>query len=258
MLPVILALIACRPVLTADGDPAGAPWRWNATLERVVSDAGLVDYEALRDERQSLDDYVTWLALPARFAGRIKADRHAMWLNAYNALVLHQVLERDLPGSVLDVQGWLPMAGSGFFVETTFDVGGQTVSLSDIEHEKLRLRELDLRDHAALNCASASCPPLRAGLYPEQGLEDALDQAMARWVDDDARGVRIEDGQAVFSPIFDWYARDFATWGHGASLCGIAASYATGSKKAALEGLDRQGCPHRFATYDWSLNRASR
>lgn len=255
---MILGLLACRPVLEAEGDAAGAPWRWNATLQRVVTEDGLVDYERLRDERQSLDDYVAWLALPARQGGRIKADRHAMWINAYNALTLFQVLERDLPGSVLDVEGWLPMSGSGFFLETTFVVGGQTVSLSDIEHEKLRLRELDLRDHAALNCASASCPPLRAGLYPDDGLNAALDEAMARWVDDDARGVRIEGDQVVFSPIFEWYARDFASWGHGRSLCGIAADYASGAKKAALQGLDREGCAHRFGSYDWSLNRASR
>lgn len=254
---MILALLACRPMLQAQGDPAGARWRWDARLQEVVDADGAVDYAQLADDRQALDDYVAWLAQPARFGGRIKADRHAMWLNAFNALVIFQVLERDVSGSVLDVDGWLPFEGSGFFVETTFDVGGQTVSLADIRDEKIRLRELDLRDHAALVAGCRSCPPLRPGLYPEEALDAALDEAMERWIALD-RTVSIEDDRAVFAPTFDRYARDFEQWGHGQSRCAVAARYATGSKKAGLNGLDARGCPHGFSTEDWSLNRASR
>lgn len=254
---MILALLACRPVLRADGDAAGARWRWDETLRSVVDAEGRVDYDRLAEDPQPLHDYVAWLAQPARFGGRIKDDRHAMWLNAFNAFVIFEVLERGVQGSVLEVEGWLPFEGSGFFVETTFDVGGQIVSLADIRDEKIRLRELDLRDHAALVSGCASCPPLRPGLYPDDALDLALDQAMEGWVALD-RTVSIQEGQAVFAPTFDRYARDFERWSQGESLCGIAERYARGPRKAALKGLDEQGCPHRFGTEDWSLNRVSR
>lgn len=255
---ILLLSIGCRTVLTADGDAAGAPWRWNALLEHAVTSDGRVDYDVVEAERQALDDYVVWLSRPAVYGGPLKVDRHAFWVNAYNALTIFQVLERGRPASVMDVGGILPMAGSGFFVETAFDVGGVNLSLSEIEHEKLRMVELDFRDHAAINCASASCPPLRAGLYDADLLDEQLDEQMALWVADDARGVRVEADQAVFSPIFDWYARDFEFPGHGDSLCALTARFAEGDKKSALERLDREGCPHRFAVYDWSLNHSPR
>ena len=255
---MILLALGCRAVLPAEGTPAGAPLRWDRTLREVVTADGRVDYDALEAQRASLDDYVVWLEQPASFSGRISADRHAFWINAYNALTLYQVLERGRPASVMDVPGVLPLPGSGFFLETAFDVGGEWFSLSEIEHEHLRMKELDYRDHAALNCASGGCPPLRAGLYSQGALRRELDEAMARWVDDPARGVRIDDdlGLVWFSPIFEWYGLDFALGDHEDSLCALTAGFASEPLAARLRAFDARGCPHRFTEYDWNLNTA--
>ncbi len=236
-----------------DREPAAA---YANLLERVVTEDGLVDYDALEADREPLDRYVAWLAGdPMR--GRQSMDRHAFWLNAYNALVLYQVLERGRPDSVLDVNGWIPAEGAGFFYETQFKIEQDWLSLSEIENERIRWMELDLRDHSALNCASRSCPPLRAELYRPAQLDRQLKEQMRRWMEDDERGVRIEAGVAVFNPIFDWYARDFEFFSVGKDICEVAAFHVGKEKAAALLELHEQGCPHRFSEYDWRLNDAS-
>lgn len=256
---IALALLGCRQTLepppVAVKDPGR---RWHLALQEVVTDDGLVDYDALEARREDLDAYVAFLGRPNALDGPMKVDRHAFWLNAYNALVIYQVLERGRPASVLDVPGWLPVAGSGFFVETDFRIGRERFSLADIEHERVRMIELDLRDHAALNCASRSCPPLRAGLYVQDGLPAQLDEQMRRWVNDPERGVRIDGDKAVFSAIFEWYARDFELMSAGEDPCTIAAAHADPPLAASLRALAERGCPRTYLPYDWSLNDASR
>lgn len=255
---MIAWLLACRepmpPRVPAARD---AVQRWDLALRAVVTDDGLVDYDALDSRRDDLDVFVAFLARPTTLAGPLKTERHAFWINAYNALTLYQVLERGRPASVLDVPGWLPIPGSGFFLETEFAVGHERLSLSDIEHERVRMLELDYRDHAALNCASRSCPPLRAGLYDQPNLASQLDEQMRRWIADPERGLRIESDVVVFSPIFEWYAKDFAFFSAGEDLCTLAARYADPPLADALRDRAAAGCPHRFFSYDWSLNDAS-
>lgn len=241
------------PVKEAKRDATRA---WEELLGRIVID-GRVDYDTLTAEREALDAYVAWLGSEDAWQGRMTKDWHAQYLNAYNALVLFQVLERGRPASVLDVKGWIPKPGSGFFVETQFPLGVEWLSLSEIEHERLRWKEMDYRDHAAMNCASQSCPPLRAELYRPKDLQAQLDEQMAAWVADDARGLRFEGDEVVFSPIFDWFARDFEFFSAGQSLCEIAAEHAVGKRRVRLTELQAKGCPHRFFAYDWALNDAS-
>jgi hypothetical protein len=253
-----LGLLACRPVLapTVPAPRAEPAEAWDAVLREVVTADGLVDYDLLEARREALDQYVAWIARPRPPAPRDN-PQHAFWLNAYNALVLFAVLEDDCPASVKDVAGWLPMGGSGFFFERAFLVEGRPTSLFEIEHEHLRGTVMDVRDHAALNCASRGCPPLRNETYRSRQLDQQLREQMGRWVDDDARGVRIEAGQAVFSPIFDWYAHDFALFTGEGDLCTTAARFASPPKAERLRELAAEGCPHRFSDYDWSLNDAS-
>jgi hypothetical protein len=252
-----VAMAACRPVLAPKvpaprKDPSPA---YEQLLVRAVSEDGYVDYDVLEEGREALDDYVAWISRPKRV--QRANTQHGFWLDAYNALVLYAVLEDGRPASVKDVPGWIPVGGSGFFLERAFLVQGMPTSLWEIEHERLRGRVMDFRDHAALNCASRSCPPLRAGLYARTPkIDKLLKEQMETWVADEARGVRIEDGQAVFNPIFDWFDHDFRFLNNGDDLCTTVARFSTGERRAALESLAAEGCPHTFFEYDWSLNVA--
>jgi hypothetical protein len=240
-------------VAVPEADPSE---RWGDLLAEAVTPDGFVDYDLIEANRDPLDAYVAWLSHDAILSDKMTGDNHALHLNAYNAFVIYQVLERGKPASVMDVVGRIPVPGSGFFLETAFDLGPDWLSLSEIEHERIRQLELDFRDHAAMNCASRSCPPMRPELYGRGSLQTQLREQFQRWIDDPTRGVRVEEGVAVFSPIFDWYARDFHFWSAGQNLCEMARRYASEQLAGQLKELADAGCPHRFGDYDWSLNDA--
>ncbi len=256
----LLALLGCRETLysPAEAPEKGAQRAYGELLERIVTTDGLVDYDLLEEDREPLDNYVAWLQTENAWKANRPNERPAEWVNAYNALVLFQVLERERPGSVLDVKGFLPVDGAKFFYGTQFPVNdGEYLSLSEIEHERVRHAELDFRVHAALNCASMSCPPLRPKLYAHKGFPQQLREQFSAWVDD-PRGLYFEDDMVVFNPIFDWYANDFEFFSGGQDLCELTSKYTTGKRSQELRKLSAKGCPHRFFEYDWSLNDASK
>ena len=252
---VLLPLaIGCRTAL--DSPAASAPsdaWaRYDALLSEVVTAEGFVDYDALEDSRRPLDEVVRYMA-EHRVTGS-EQERLATWINAYNALVLFAVLAEGRPASVKDVRGTLPVGGSGFFVQRTFALDGTRYSLWNLEHGQIRGNFPDYRVHAALNCASASCPALRASLYEAATLDEQLEEQMRAWVNDPERGVRVVDGQPLFSPIFSWYSSDFRNWSGGQTPCAVAARHAESELAAVLEAHEARGCPLNTFDYDWSLN----
>lgn len=256
LLPLLLAL-GCRESMGPRVDlPEDNPTpRYAALLAKVVTYDGYVDYDALELERGPLDEFVAWMADSRAWKYERPVDRPADFMNAYNALVMYQVLERERPKSVLSVRGWIPVPGARFFATTQFKLGREWLSLSEIEHERVRNSLLDYRVHAALNCASRSCPPMRRDLYTRKSLGIQLREQMGRWVNDD-RGLYFDEDEVVFSPIFEWYGRDFAFWSAGQSLCEIALRYATQARALKLQAAAESGCKHRFFEYDWALNDA--
>lgn len=181
---------------------------WDALLQRHVDERGLVDYPGWRDhidDRAALDAYLAQYARSPEQAAT-GAERHAALLNAYNAFTVRRVLIRELD------------AGDSFWSGSPFKqrihpVGGQEVSLDDIEHRAVR-PEVGYRGHAALVCAALSCPPLWRHAYTAENLEQALDQRMAAWLAyEDLNQFDHEAGTVRISKIFDWFGEDFAAAG---------------------------------------------
>ncbi|TNE88234.1 MAG: DUF547 domain-containing protein [Deltaproteobacteria bacterium] len=259
MRPLLLALtlLGCRQPM--DSPVRSAPetvWEdYDALLQEVVTVDGYVDYDALEANRKPLDALITWFG-EDRLWGRAN-DRGAIWLNAYNAFVLFAVLEEGRPASVHDVEGWLPFEGSGFFYEKAFAIDANRYSLWEVKQERIRLRRLDFRVHAAMSDGAMSSPPLKQGVYTGPGLELELGAQMRRWVNDPKRGVRVSDDGLQFSPIFVDYADDFWRWGGERSLCMNLAPYAEAELRIRLIEHDKLGCPTPTFDYDWSLNDVS-
>lgn len=242
-------LLACSQTIAPGTAPSHDPSAdWDATLARVVKRSGNVDYDALEADPDALDDYIGWLAvtpdpIPEGDAALARS------INAYNAFVLKGVLANRPLTSVRDVSvGIFAFSGAGFFKGLRFTYDDDVVDLSGFENEHIREDFKDPRVHAAINCASAGCPPLRAALYTSQDLNAQLDAAMTTFI---ATRSRIEGEEAVFSEIFSWFNSDFIDWGESATLCDYAAGF-----DPAYAPLAEAGCPHRFEDYDWSLNAA--
>jgi hypothetical protein len=215
---------------------------------RPVPDAAgvRVDYRGLRaDER--------WPALLASLAAAPdptrapRAETLAFWINAYNVLAIDVVLKAyPVPsiraaGSLLRPV-WSRRAGTA---------AGRAVSLGEIEHEILRPLG-EPRIHAAIVCASTSCPSLRREAYRAERLEAQLEEALRAFLADPRKGSRLDAAAGVLwlSPIFEWFAEDFEAAG------GLRAYLAPRLPAESARALAErgEGLALRFLDYDWALN----
>lgn len=235
---------------------------WNAALERWVRD-GLVDYDAVRADEHDLRRFVATLrtigprTTPDRFTTR--PAQLAYYINAYNALALLGVVDNWPITSVQDVRGWLnPRAGFGFFYGLHFRLDGRDVNLYELENEVIR-GFLDARIHAAINCASKSCPRLASHAFEGPDLDQQLDDAMTNFCSLDQH-VRIdtEERKILLSAIFDWYRPDFEEHarrlGRPATIVDFIMAFATPDVAAALARARDQEYEVTFLPYDWTLN----
>jgi len=237
-----------RAGAVVDGDAAAA---WERVLGRAARGGGLAYAEIARDPAD-LGSFLAALG-DARPEGAPRAEQLAFWINAYNAVVAHFVLER-YPGirSVREVEG--------FFDELTFPVAGEGLTLDEIEG---RARALgDPRVHFAVVCASASCPDLRAEPYRAADLDRQLEEQTRAFLADADKGLAFDPagGDLWLSSIFKWYAGDFT----GGST--IVAYFARGrllewilphlpsELRLRIEGADPSV---RYLEYDWALNDRS-
>jgi len=275
-LPAALALIlvACsqaqsgvsRSTLDVAQEAGASPDRtfdhshaaWTAVLAEHV-DADTFDYAALAKDRAGFEAYLSSLeAVTAEeLAGWRKEQRFAFWINAYNAYTIRKVVDNYPLKSIRKLDGTFGLSSvfdSEFIpLRALHPEGkGEKLSLNDIEHEILRKHFEDARIHAAINCASTSCPPLRAEAFVAERLEKQLDEQMRAFVNDPARN-RLDKkrNRLRVSEIFKWFKEDFER--DGESVKGYLARWLPEEEhafveKAALEYLD----------YDWSLNEPAK
>ena len=184
---------------------------WQRVLEERVDARGFVDYRGLAADRADLDRYIASLraASPASSPDLFPTRDHelAYWLNAYNAWVFWGVL--DLGPETESVWGFLG-TGLAFFSGMEIELGGRETSLKALEDEVIRAGYGDPRIHAALNCASVSCPRLPREAFTGPELDAQLDAAIREFVTDPKHLAVDRAGRKVrMSKIFDWYADDF-------------------------------------------------
>jgi hypothetical protein len=232
---------------------------WQDVLQSYVDDEGRVDYVGLRSDREALDRFLEELRVkgpsstPALFPKR--HERLAYYINAYNALVIEGVL--DLAPDADTVWGFTG-PGYGFFVRRKVDLDQKQTSLKKLEDEDIRAGFGDPRIHAALNCASVSCPRLPREPFLPASLDEQLDAAMREFVGEE-RNCRVdtEAGTVTLSKIFDWYRADFEDYedrqaeGEG-DLIDYINRYR--SAEAQIPG----DLEVEFARYDKRLNRQPR
>lgn len=209
-------------------------------LKKYVNGQGLVAYEKWKsnaDDMKALDDYVAQFAKSGSATGN---ERYASLINAYNAFVLQWILQNYPTESI-----W---ALKDSFKAKRHKVGGQIISLDDIENTALR-PEFGYRTHAMLVCAARSCPPL-----PQSGVSaGALDEQVARgyrnWLSrTDLNEFSPEKNEANVSSIFKWFKGDFEKAG-GAKA--VIAKYAPAAARPLLEKADVK---LTYKSYNWGLN----
>ena len=203
------------------------------------------DYDAASRDREHLDGYVAWLAQTSPTTLNRREDKLAYYINAYNALTIASVL--SFWPEIKSVSTIKP--NFEFFKAEIHTIGGKKVSLDQIENKIIRPTFNDPRIHAALNCASKSCPPLANFAFEADKLTDQLNRVFKAFANDQNRNrVEPETGVVLLSKIFDWYKVDFASAG-GASAY-LATFVDDKTRKRILLNPKSIG----FLEYDWQLN----
>ncbi|MCO5167466.1 MAG: DUF547 domain-containing protein [Planctomycetes bacterium] len=245
-------VVALAALLVAPGARALPPAETyddlTALLKRHVDERGLVDYRTFKvQDEEALRAVVRRLGSvdPAGLADSPRALK-AYWINVYNAVTLQAVLEFFPLGSLRE-----KAEGQGYNVwdDYPFDAGGRRWSLNQIEHEVLRPLG-DPRVHAALNCASVSCPRLLREAYVPARLDEQLEEQTRQWLNDPARGVRVGDGVVSLSMLFTWFGEDFGP-DVPARLRWVSQYL---RDPAMREAVTRRGARVEALPWDWRLN----
>ena len=226
--------------------PAGASFdhsRFDDLLRIHVDADGLVDYARLKGAQAELDAYVGSLAT-ARFEDLGRDEKLAFLINAYNAFTLRLVLDHWPLASIMDIP-----AGQRWDA-SRWRLAGETLSLKQMEHERIRPRFREPRIHFALVCAARGCPPLRAEAYTGARLESQLTDQAHRVLSDD-RWLRFDPstGELRLTELYKWYESDFRQ--AAGSVPEHVALHAP-PVRAALDA--RQRVEVLWIPYDWSLN----
>jgi hypothetical protein len=244
----LAALLVTVPLVPAGFDHT------HRLLDEVLKESvrgDRVDYRGV--DRAKLSKYLEQLGgvTPEALGSWTRKQRFAFWINAYNAHVIDLVLEHYPVESIEDVGSLLSPVWKKEFIRMNVlhpDGDEDRLSLDDVEHKILRPRFEDARVHAAINCASISCPPLRAEAFVAERLDEQLDAQMRAFVVDESRN-RYDKANGVLylSKIFDWFEEDFAR--DAGSVKQYLFRYAPKPLHPFIQGAEIG-----YLDYDWSLN----
>ncbi len=163
-----------------------------------VSD-GLVEYSSVN--KVKLDELVSIIG-ETNLSDARGEQKKTFYINAYNILVIKQVVDNYPISS--------PMKVDGFFDKTKFKVAGEELTLNGIENDIIRKLYSDARIHFVLVCAAMSCPPITSTAYKPLRLDVALDEQTIKALNND-NFIKVDNAkkEVQISEIFKWYNTDF-------------------------------------------------
>ncbi len=242
---------------------------FNKLLQENVDDAkvnyqGFIDSAEFTNYLKSLnnitpDDFNTWT----------DSQKTAFWINSYNAFTIkaiidHYPIQRSFTlvgifyapkNSILQIPG--------VWKKLQFQAVGQNITLDHIEHGILRKEFNEPRIHAAINCASISCPDLRNEAYIADKIDKQLDDSSKNFVNSKTKGVLIDKNKSKIkvSKIFKWFGDDFFSNYHKQEFndksdkqngtLGFIYKYINDDEKEYILSGDYK---LKYLSYDWGLN----
>jgi hypothetical protein len=207
-----------------------------------------VDYRGLAADRAALQAVVGAFGnVPSEAEGSWTPDeRLAFWINAYNLFTLDAIVSRyPIKARLFTMQPRNSIRQiDGVWTTLEWKAAGRDVTLDGIEHGIIRKEFRQPLIHFAVNCASISCPPLRAEPYVGSNLRQQLEDSARRYLAS-PEGARLDGSALRVSSIFKWYGEDFT------SVVGFLRTYGPPdvAKRAAEPGARVSYLP-----YNWSLN----
>jgi len=240
---VMLVALASAPAAALDEDLYASLL---AEHTREVDDLARVrvDYPAIA-RSAGWETLIRSLAETDPATLRSRDEQLAFWIDAYNILAIDLVATHWPVGSIRDIGSFF----SPVWKREAGQIGGRAYSLDEIEHGIIRPMG-DPRAHAAVVCASTSCPALRREPFRAATLDAQLDDAMRIWMADPGKGLAFDRAanRVRLSKIFDWFEGDFAP-----SPLAFAARYAPDDARRFIE-THGDDLDVAYFDYDWAVN----
>jgi len=237
MMRVLIFALLLAAVLPARAELDLASW--DQLLGEAVTE-GVVDYRQWRGNTrfEALVEQVGYTSTDAMS----REQALVFYINAYNILAARGILDGGSPASFFGRQF--------YFKRDKYTVAGKQLTLHELEHDLIRPLG-EARIHFAIVCASQSCPVLRAEAYVLARLEQQLDDAARRFINNPERNrFDLDSNAAEISRLFDWFEEDFQA--AAGSVQGYLAGYV--ENPAIVAQLRKQNFRVTFMDYDWSLN----
>ncbi len=226
----------------------------NILYYELVSPAGLVDYDKLRNEYS-----VQWNNLVAATRDITPLSsalhhQHSFWANLYNITMINYIVEEP------DVELSTSLVGGTVFNAPISMIGGESgLTLDLIERKVVQFQDSsqtgrDNRFHFMFVCGAVGCPKLRNFLYPEDQtkLETVVNENTFMFFNST---YQIRENGSQVSRLMDWYGEDFVEISEN-DLPSLADDFIISgcrSDQAAVKSAFGQSL--NFWEYDWSINK---
>lgn len=207
---------------------------FNTLLQSYVNSKGLVDYKGMKSKLGELTAYTDKLSNNVPDVKATDNEKLAFWINAYNANTIKLILENYPVKSINDIAGGKP------FDKKFITIGGESLSLNDIENNKIRKQFDEPRIHFAVNCAAQSCPPLWNQAWTADNLKSTLEKRAKSFINNSNYN-QLSTNKAAISKIFEWYAKDFPS-----DIISYINRYSNNQVSS--------GTKVTYKDYDWALN----
>ncbi len=230
------------------------------------AEKGVVNYNALKHS----EEFAQYLHLAGSLNSfnlehlQNDADKKAFWINIYNVLIIHAVIEFDIQGSVFEIPN--------FFGRIGYTVGGLFFTPDDIEHGILRhnrahphfpfkpfsaidqrrqltVTSFDYRIHFALFCTSSSCAPIE--FYDAALIDRQLDTATRSFINREGMKIESQSKTLWISSLFQRYGEDFGSSTRKIILL-LLPSMDEEKRGWIEENLDSLHI--RYLPYNWNMN----
>ncbi len=232
--------------------------KWDGLLKKTVAVTNngkdsAVNYAAVKASPTELNSILAeWAKFPrSDFDTLSKNDQIAFLINVYNAATI-SLIAQNYPITSIKKLG-IPLVGP--WKKNFIQLFGESLSLDTIEHGMLRKNYKLATIHFGVNCASVSCPPLRAEAFMGAKLNDQLDAQAALFFSNTRENIYDATTKALtLNPILKWFNEDFSTTGDPGTVTYVSKYFPELSKTLASGKATALDIKVRYGDYNWNLN----
>ncbi len=219
---------------------------WAETLERFVDEEGRTDFIGLSKDTSQLQRFVDAIAqispesAPELFPS--EAEVLAYHVNAYNALAMKGVIEKNIPDNFSSL-----LKRALFFKFRSVVIGGKKTNLYDYENRVIRPLG-EARMHFVLNCMVVDCPLLPRTVFTAETLEKDLESAAISFFSKPKHiKIDVDKKKVYLSAILKFYTKDYVESGKKQDLV----EYVNQFRSDKIP----QDYKVNYLDYDWTINQ---